>query len=74
MDGTWLPAYETQTVKTAYDEQGQVTKEYTPRGTGENAATSYEYDILFNRKFSLLITLYPHNFRQFFQIHIKGLQ
>lgn len=38
--------WETQTVKTDYDEQGQVTKEYTPRGTKEDVATKYEYDIL----------------------------
>lgn len=38
--------WQTQTVKTDYDEQGQVTKEYTPRGTKENVATKYEYDIL----------------------------
>ncbi len=38
--------WKTQTVKTDYDEQGQVTKEYTPRGTRENVATKYEYNIL----------------------------
>ena len=38
--------WKTQTVKTDYDEQGQVTKEYTPRGTKENVAAKYEYDIL----------------------------
>ena len=38
--------WQSQTVKTDYDEQGQVTKEYTPRGTRENVATKYEYDIL----------------------------
>ncbi len=38
--------WQSQTVKTDYDEQGQVTKEYTPRGTKENVATKYEYDIL----------------------------
>ena len=38
--------WETQTVKTDYDEQGQVTKEYTPRGTKEDVATKYQYDIL----------------------------
>ena len=38
--------WQTQTVKTDYDEQGQVTKQYTPRGTKENVASKYEYDIL----------------------------
>ncbi len=38
--------WQSQTVKTSYDEQGQVTKEYTSRGTKENVATKYEYDIL----------------------------
>ena len=38
--------WKTQTVKTDYDERGQVTKEYTPRGTKENVAVKYEYDIL----------------------------
>lgn len=38
--------WETQTVNTDYDEQGQVTKEYTPRGTKEDVATEYTYDIL----------------------------
>ena len=38
--------WQTQTVKTDHDEQGQVTGEYTPRGTKENVATKYEYDIL----------------------------
>lgn len=38
--------WQTRTVKTDYDEQGQVIKEYTPRGTKENVATKYEYDIL----------------------------
>ena len=38
--------WQTQTVKTDYDEQGQVTGEYTPRGTKENVATKYEYNIL----------------------------
>ena len=38
--------WKTQTVKSDYDEQGQVTKEYTPRGTKENVAAKYEYDIL----------------------------
>lgn len=38
--------WQTQTVKTDYDEQGKVTKQYTPRGTKENVATKYEYDIL----------------------------
>ncbi len=38
--------WQSQTVKTDYDEQGQVTKEYTPRGTKENVAAKYEYDIL----------------------------
>ena len=37
--------WQTQTVKTDYDEQGQVTKQYTPRGTKENVASKYEYDI-----------------------------
>ena len=41
-EAQWL----TQTIKTDYDEQGQVIKEYTPRGIQENAATNYEYDIL----------------------------
>lgn len=34
--------WETQTVKTDYDEQGHVTKEYTPRGTKEDVATKYQ--------------------------------
>ena len=38
--------WQSQTVKTDYDEQGQVTKEYTPRGTGEDVAAKYTYDIL----------------------------
>ena len=38
--------WQTQTVKTDYDEKGQITKEYTPRGTKENVSTKYEYDIL----------------------------
>ena len=38
--------WQSQTVKTDYDEQGQVTGEYTPRGTKENVAAKYEYDIL----------------------------
>ena len=38
--------WQSQTVKTDYDEQGQVTKEYTPRGTKEDVATAYTYDIL----------------------------
>lgn len=38
--------WQSVTVKTDYDEQGQVTGEYTPRGREENIATKYEYDIL----------------------------
>ena len=38
--------WQSQTVRTDYDEQGKVTREYTPRGTKENAATKYEYNIL----------------------------
>ncbi len=38
--------WQSQTVKTDYNEQGQVIQEYTPRGTKENVATRYEYDIL----------------------------
>ncbi len=38
--------WQSQTVKTDYNEQGQVTREYTPRGTRENVAVKYEYDIL----------------------------
>ena len=38
--------WEIQTVKTDYDEQGQITREYTPRGTEEDVATKYKYDIL----------------------------
>ncbi len=38
--------WQTQTVKTDYDGQGQVIGEYTPRGTKENVAAKYEYDIL----------------------------
>ena len=38
--------WQSRMVKTDYNEQGQVTKEYTPRGTRENVATKYEYDIL----------------------------
>ena len=38
--------WQSQTVKTDYDEQKQVTKQYTSRGTKENVATKYEYDIL----------------------------
>ena len=38
--------WQTQTVKTDYDEQGQVTGEYTPRGAKENVSTKYEYNIL----------------------------
>jgi len=38
--------WQSQTVRTDYDEQGQVTGQYTPRGTKENVATRYEYNIL----------------------------
>lgn len=38
--------WQSQTVRSEYDEQGRVTKEYTPRGTEENVAVKYEYDIL----------------------------
>ncbi|MDE6566375.1 MAG: RHS repeat-associated core domain-containing protein, partial [Lachnospiraceae bacterium] len=38
--------WQIQIVRTDYDEKGQVTKEYTPRGTKENVATRYEYGIL----------------------------
>lgn len=38
--------WQSRTVKTDYDGQGQVIGEYTPRGTEENVATKYEYDIL----------------------------
>ncbi len=38
--------WHSQTVRTEYDEQGKVTKAYTPRGTEENVAAKYEYDIL----------------------------
>ena len=38
--------WQSQTVKTDYDEQGQVTGEYTPRGTKDNVASKYEYNIL----------------------------
>ena len=38
--------WETQTVKTDYDERGQVTRKYTSRGTEEDVATKYEYNIL----------------------------
>ncbi|MDE6636343.1 MAG: RHS repeat protein, partial [Lachnospiraceae bacterium] len=38
--------WQSRTVRTDYDEQGQVIREYTPRGTKENVATKYEYDIL----------------------------
>ena len=38
--------WQSQTVKTDYDEQKQVTKQYASRGTKENVATKYEYDIL----------------------------
>ena len=38
--------WQTQTVKADYDDQGQVTKQYPPRGTKENVATKYEYNIL----------------------------
>lgn len=38
--------WQSRTVKTDYNEQGQAVREYTPRGVRENAATSYEYDIL----------------------------
>lgn len=38
--------WRTQTTKTVYDSQRQVTSEYTPRGVKENVATKYTYDIL----------------------------
>ncbi len=38
--------WNSQIVNIDYDEQGQVTREYTPRGTKENVATKYQYDIL----------------------------
>ncbi len=38
--------WQSQTIKTDYDERGQVTGEYTPRGTKENVASKYEYNIL----------------------------
>ena len=38
--------WQTQTIKTDYDGQGQVVGKYTPRGTKEGVATKYEYDIL----------------------------
>ncbi len=38
--------WKSRTVKTDYDVQGQVIREYTPRGTKDNVATRYEYDIL----------------------------
>ena len=41
--------WQSKVVKTDYDEQGQVTKEYTPRGTKENVASAYTYDILGRR-------------------------
>lgn len=38
--------WQSQIIKTDYDEQGRVTGEYTPRGTKENVAARYEYNIL----------------------------
>lgn len=38
--------WQIQTIKTEYDEKGQVTKEYTPSGVEKDASTQYEYDIL----------------------------
>ena len=38
--------WQSQTVKTDYDGQGQAVREYTPRGVREGVATKYEYDIL----------------------------
>ena len=38
--------WQSQTVRTDYDEQGKVTREYTPRGTKDNVASKYEYNIL----------------------------
>ncbi len=38
--------WQSQTVKTDYDVQGQVVGEYTPRGTKDSVATRYEYNIL----------------------------
>ncbi len=38
--------WQSKVVKIDYDEQGQVVKEYTPRGVKEDAATKYTYDIL----------------------------
>ena len=38
--------WQSQIVKTDYDERGQITKKYTPRGTKEDVATKYEYNIL----------------------------
>ncbi len=40
------PEWQTRTVKADYDGQGQVIREYTPRGIKENVAAKYEYDIL----------------------------
>ncbi|MCH5266649.1 MAG: RHS repeat protein, partial [Lachnospiraceae bacterium] len=44
-ESTW----QSQVTKTDYNEQGQITKEYTPRGAKEDAATKYTYDILGQR-------------------------
>lgn len=38
--------WQSRTVKTDYDGQGQVVGEYTSRGTKDNVATRYEYNIL----------------------------
>lgn len=44
-ESTW----QSQITKTDYDAQGNVIKEYTPRGAKEDAATTYTYDILGQR-------------------------
>lgn len=38
--------WQTQIVKTDYDDQGNVTREYTPRGAKEGVSSNYTYDIL----------------------------
>lgn len=38
--------WQSRTIRTDYDVQGQAVREYTPRGVKEGVATKYEYDIL----------------------------
>lgn len=38
-------SWETQTTKAVYDQNGNLTESYTPRGVSENYATRYAYDL-----------------------------